>query len=142
MNKLNTLIILLFVAFVSGCDQAKEPASDKAPAKVEAVKGDSSQSENTASAKAPEVAQKVAEEAKEKEEKPKKPLNLAIPDTDVSAAAANDQGEAGEKRVLPNMFGKSEQGTKVGGGIIRDAENQDYVDSIEGAEVSVEFTTD
>ena len=130
----------------SGCDQTSEPADnagqDDAIKKVETVDAEPTKAlSNPAQASsetAPEMA--VTSKTSDAEKKPKKPLNLALPDSEISSA--DGQIDAEEQRVLPNMFGGSEQGTKVGGGIIRDAENLDYVDSIQGAEVSVEFKTD
>jgi len=86
--------------------------------------------------------------------KPKKKLNLTLTD-DVMATSQSDLNNAidiaendfdennfDENNTLPNMFGEKQEGTTVGGGVIRDAENEDYVDSIQGAEVNVEFKID
>ncbi|OUS06643.1 hypothetical protein A9Q81_01795 [Gammaproteobacteria bacterium 42_54_T18] len=82
-------------------------------------------------------------------EKPKKKLNLMLTD-DVMAISKSGSVNAidvaennlDEHNTLPNMFGAKQEGTTVGGGILRDAENEDYVESIQGAEVSVEFKID
>ena len=86
---------------------------------------------------------------KSNKEKPKKKLNLTLTD-DVMATSQSDfnnaidiaENDFDENNTLPNMFGEKQKGTTVGGGVIRDAENEDYVDSIQGAEVNVEFKID
>ncbi len=112
---------------VSGCDsKAPEPpvAKEKAAVVTDAPV------EATASTKKQEEKKKV-----------KKPLNLAMPDQE--GVVAEDGVVIAENNKLPNMFHDSKaEGTKVGGGIIRDEENENYVDSIQGAEVNVEFSID
>jgi len=91
----------------------------------------------------------VEQVSKVVKEKPKKKLNLTLSD-DVMAISKSgststiDVAEINldEHNMLPNMFGDKREGTTVGGGILRDAENEDYVDSIQGAEVNVEFKID
>ena len=93
-----------------------------------------------------EQANKVATVVKEK---PKKKLNLTLSD-DVMAIAESGaatnidvaENNFDESNALPNMFGEKQEGTSVGGGVLRDTENEDYVDSIQGAEVNVEFKID
>ena len=82
-------------------------------------------------------------------EKPKKKLNLTLSDdvmviAESGAATKIDVAENSldESNALPNMFGEKQEGTTVGGGVLRDTENEDYVDSIQGAEVNVEFKID
>jgi len=91
----------------------------------------------------------VEQVSKVVKEKPKKKLNLTLSD-DVMAISKSgststiDVAEINfdEHNTLPNMFEDKREGTTVGGGILRDAENEDYVDSIQGAEVNVEFKID
>ncbi len=131
---------------LSACDTKvpAEPVDDAVAtvtAKAAGVNSDSSSA----------LAVKVTNVTKEK---PKKKLNLTLSD-DVVASSARGLGNTievaendvdgngfGEKNALPDMFGEKQEGTIVGGGILRDAENEDYVDSIQGAEVNVEFKID
>lgn len=92
-------------------------------------------------------------------EKPKKKLNLTLSDDVIATSGGGlintidiaesnfdernfDENNFDEHNTLPDMFDAKQEGTTVGGGILRDAENEDYVDSIQGAEVSVEFKID
>ena len=81
-----------------------------------------------------------------------KVLDLTLPDEVVvkyfgdevkAATAVKDPGLV-DKNRLPDFFKNT--GTpdevKYGGGIIRDDENEDYINSIEGAEINVELTLD
>ncbi|MBV1920380.1 MAG: hypothetical protein KUG73_06835 [Pseudomonadales bacterium] len=90
-------------------------------------------------------ASKVAKKKLKKKlkEKPKKKLDLTL-SQDVMALSTNsfDESNLDEHHALPNMFEEKQEGTTVGAGILRDAENEDYVDSIQGAEVNVEFKID
>lgn len=78
------------------------------------------------------------------------PLNLALPTQELAIAqgggiAGGDTSEShqSENNKLPNLFnGDKKEGTTMGGGIIRDEENENYIDSIQGAEVNVEFSID
>ena len=142
---------LLLTLSLSACDT-------KAPDEPADVTSDA------ASALAVQVTKSVeatrsTEATKSNKEKPKKKLNLTLTD-DVMATSQSDLSNAidiakndfdennfdennfDENNTLPNMFGKKQEGTTVGGGVIRDAENEDYVDSIQGAEVNVEFKID
>ncbi len=88
--------------------------------------------------------------AKEKlEGKPKRKLDLtlskdvmALSTSSLKSTIAVAESSFDEKNALPNMFGEKQKGTTVGAGILRDAENEDYVDSIQGAEVNVQFKID
>ncbi len=142
---------LLLTLSLSACD-TKAPAEpvDGAAAAVTVKAKAAGVNSDSASALAGQ-ANKVANVATEK---PKKKLNLTLSgDVTVSSArglsnaidvAENDFDENGfdDKNTLPDMFGEKQEGTTVGGGILRDGENEDYVDSIQGAEVNVEFKID
>jgi hypothetical protein len=89
-------------------------------------------------------ASKVAK--KKRKEKPKEKLNLTLSHDVIglSGVVENsiDANNLHENNALPNMFEKEQEGTTVGAGILRDAENEDYVDSIQGAEVNIVFKID
>jgi hypothetical protein len=53
------------------------------------------------------------------------------------------QQEEGSKALLPDMFGAGKQQRKVSlsGGILRDPENEELLDSVNGAELSLEVKT-
>ena len=66
-------------------------------------------------------------------------LDLSIPpDQEI---ILEENGNISETNSSPNMFNleKKEDNISFGGNVIRDEENLEYVDSIEGAEVSIEM---
>ena len=108
----------------------------------------------TVDASSDSTSEMAMQESKVIKEKPKKKLNLTLSDdviatsgdgsiNTIDVAESNfDEHNFDEHNTLPDMFDAKQEGTTVGGGILRDAENEDYVDSIQGAEVSVEFKID
>ena len=123
----NKIIMVAIAASLWGCDQNDQGAASVAP-------------EATVPAEVVVPAVKAVTKAEESQEKKKKKLNLSIPESDLNGAVANDAGE--EAKVLPDMFVKREQGTKVSGDVLRDQENEDYLDSVQGAQVKIEMKTD
>ena len=88
-----------------------------------------------------------------KKKKPEKPLNLQLPNSsmplavdgmaEVEALLGEEAGRAAEREnVLPNLFEQKSARAKVGGSVIRDPENENYLDSLQGAEVNVEIEID
>ena len=88
-----------------------------------------------------------------KKKKPEKPLNLQIPASSIPPAVAGIaevetllgevEGQGMKKKnVLPNLFEQKSARAKVGGSVIRDQENENYLDSLQGAEVNVEIEID
>ncbi len=73
--------------------------------------------------------------------KVKKKLDLSIPSTIPDTATGSVEASK-DKPLLPDMFAKEESTTTIGGGLIRDAENEDYIDSIEGATIDIKVKTD
>jgi hypothetical protein len=67
-----------------------------------------------------------------------KPLDLSLPAEQV---VADDDIDFTEKSSAPNLFDQQAKEKKytVGGDVLRDKENLDYVDSVEGAQISVEM---
>ena len=139
-------VCLLLTLSLSACDT-------KAPVEPADVTSDAASASAVPVTKSVE-ATRSTEATKSNKEKPKKKLNLTLTD-DVMATSQSDLNNAidiaendfeennfDENNTLPNMFGEKREGTTVGGGVIRDAENEDYVDSIQGAEVNVEFKID
>ena len=64
-------------------------------------------------------------------------LNLDLPDNKTPPAEAS--ADLSKPDTLPDLFDQEKKADKVSvdGNILRDEENQDYVNSLEGAEVSV-----
>ncbi|MGK0442772.1 MAG: hypothetical protein ACJA0N_002591 [Pseudohongiellaceae bacterium] len=62
-------------------------------------------------------------------------LDLSLPDD----SASNNTILAEEKTQLPNLFDEkiTKKNISVDGGILREAENEDIIDSINGAEISI-----
>lgn len=120
------------VIMLSGCDHSSEIKEQKVEAPIESVTADERAVEGSVEV----AASKQEDEAK----KVKKPLNLHMP-VDDSVAVEGTQNFS-EKNKLPDLFVGHKEGTKVGGGILRDAENENYAESIQGAEVNVEFQLD
>lgn len=56
----------------------------------------------------------------------------------------SDDTDFSEREILPDMFDQAEKETRVSVGAkpLRDVENEDYVQSVQGAELKVEFKTD
>lgn len=67
-----------------------------------------------------------------------KNLNLELPDNKTPPSDVN--GDLSKPDALPDLFDQEKKQDKVsvGGNVLRDEENLDYVNSVEGAEVSVE----
>jgi len=131
---------------LSGCDQAPEGKEQQVDSPVGNTTVNAS-ADTTAESVAKTVGDRTAagdsaEASKRKEEakKTKKPLNLQMPAGD--DVVVGGVMELSEENKLPDLFVGHKEGTKVGGGILRDAENENYADSIEGAEVNVEFKID
>lgn len=76
----------------------------------------------------------------EGEEKPKKKLNLSLLNNLADSASAKPLAE--EQGVLPDMFATQESRTHLSGGLHRDEENPDLLDSVDGAEISIEIKID
>lgn len=133
---------VLLVFFLSACDA-------KAPVEPAEVPSSAPKVEVGEEAKNDSSSELPVQESEVNQKKPKKKLNLTLPE-DVMAPSISGsavsidvaENSLNEKNTLPNMFGGKQEGTTVGGGILRDSENEDYVDSIQGAEVSVEFKID
>ena len=75
---------------------------------------------------------------------PRQPLDLSLHPE--SAADPALQGDFSEHKKLPDFFEKDkkekkQQKVSVSGKPLRDATNPDYVDSVQGAEVSIEVKT-
>lgn len=70
-----------------------------------------------------------------------KPLDLTLPETQSLATSADEHFT--EKNSLPNLFKKQKKDKKVSlnGKLLQDKNNPDYVNSIEGAELSIEMKT-
>ena len=73
----------------------------------------------------------------EEPKKARKKLDLSIPLE--SADNYSVESATTEMALLPDMFSKSEARTKLRGGLIRDVDNEDYMDSIEGAKIDIEI---
>ena len=81
-----------------------------------------------------------------------RPLDLTLPNVvvedrfekngNMTDIASDEELSLGNR--LPDLFKKAgkKEGVHYAGGVFRDKENEDYLDSIEGAEISVEFTLD
>ena len=81
------------------------------------------------------------------EPKAKQPLDLTLTADVIPSATITEESEKLPLRVegkLPNMFADDadNNAVSVGGGVIREEDNPDIVDSVQGAEVSIEFKTD
>ncbi len=72
----------------------------------------------------------------------KKPLDLDLPAEEKSTSV--DHEDFSEQKILPDFFNpeEQEQNTVISGKLLNDPSNPDYVDSIEGAEVSVKMKMD
>ncbi|MCG8315077.1 MAG: hypothetical protein MI976_17860 [Pseudomonadales bacterium] len=152
----SVLFLWVVLSMVSGCDQQPSPGEAPAPesaatstpdksstpAKISTT-ADAHTTEVTPTSKKVEQAVDTAglndpEEGEKKQVKKKLDLNLS--ETDMALGRHSETER--QQKVLPNMFDAKKSGTKVGGGIIRDEENENYMDSIQGAKLNVEFQTD
>lgn len=125
-------MLVAVVVSLWGCDSQKEEAQPNKPVVVDPVDETPPQLDPS---------EKVVP-ANRNEEKPKKKqkLDLSIPEASI---IQNDQAQdATEPALLPDMFDQVDSSTSVGGEFLRNEENEDYLDSIEGARVKVEITTD
>lgn len=146
---LGRLCIVILTVLVSACDPKSESTPlDKEASEVEAVAPVAEDPMPSESADKSVNKQAVSPKAtKHEDKKPKKKLNLTLSDDVVPGVEGTvSHSEAAidveNNNKLPNMFGKQEKGTTYGGGLLRDEENEDYVDSIQGAEVNIEIKID
>ena len=79
---------------------------------------------------------------KEKKHKEKQRLNLAIPEENFNFPSGEVDELKEEATILPDMFEKTGKHFSVGGSILRDEQNEDYVDSIQGAQLNIKVATD
>lgn len=131
---------LLFA--LAGCDTEQQQADTIEKSTTANVKEVAESVVKQVKPESKETKKSEKQQEKKQAEKPAQPkLDLSISESDLSTANSQQQATADDPQLLPNMFGKKKEGTKVGGGIIRDEENENYMDSIEGAEVKVEIPT-
>lgn len=121
---------VFLILALSGCSQPDETESEDVTSETQRTAEETAINADSE----PDVA--VVKELDEPK-KTKKKLDLSIP---VESAENNTiESDTKEKALLPDMFTKSEATTKIGGGVIRDGENEDYMDSIEGAKIDIEI---
>lgn len=81
----------------------------------------------------------ASEQAAPKQATPKRTIDLTLPD---DWDAGNETiVEIPDDNLLPNLFTDKKKSKKasLNGKVLNDEDNKDYVDSIEGAEISVEI---
>lgn len=129
------IMLLVVVSVLWSCDQQKEevvPVKKQEQAQVDA--------KPVVAKPAPKVSVEETATVKKTEEQPKKKLNLSIPE--ISLAEGTQSPGVQKPGVLPNMFEKRQASTSVGGEILRNEENENYLESIDGASVNIEIKTD
>ena len=149
------LPMLTVIALLAGCDQQSTPETSSVGNTATAVRSqvptaaDKQDEQHIAGGQTgsavPETEEPMTTAGSNNVEEPekkqaKKKLDLKLSEADMVLGEGSQA--ANQNQVLPNMFHEKKQGTKVGGGIIRDEENENYVDSIQGAKLNVEFQTD
>lgn len=69
------------------------------------------------------------------------PMNLTLPDQQGTLPAANEHYSS--KNTLPNLFNAQpkDRNLSLSGKLLQDETSPDYVDSINGAEISIEVKT-
>ena len=62
---------------------------------------------------------------------------------DMSDLSDNPDDSYDRENLLPDLFasGEKDKGASISGGILRDGENPDLMQSVEGAEISIEIKT-
>lgn len=127
MNRPLSLVIMVSSALLVACDRQ----SGEAESNIEAS------SEQAVEAYPP---------AQQMDELPEqRPLNMNLPmGPPMDPSSRSDlQADYNKPNSMPDMFKESakkgsESRTKVGGKLITDPENPDYLDSVRGAELSIE----
>jgi len=135
--KVKIICAVVLLGVLSGCDDGQSRSADASRIN----------SAETASQERLQKVEQNAPQAVTDESKTKRSLDLTLTDDVIPAANIIEESDKLPVRVegkLPNMFAKdsAKDTVSVAGGVIREDDNPDLVDSVQGAEVSIEFKTD
>ena len=134
-------VLLLCIASLglAACDHAKTPPTVQAPPEVtlavSTVVEDKPQTLSGAAEAAVDDGPAIASE---------RILNLTYAPSPQDGAVPAGQGQVlGEQNLLPDMFGQQKKAgnISVSGGLLTDPEKDEYMDSVNGAEVSLKVRT-
>lgn len=133
------LLLCIAVPGLTACDQAKIPSAGETPPEV-------SVAPNTVVAGKPQTHLRADEAVLVEEEATasERILDLAYaPSPDDGPGPAGQGQVVDEKSLLPNMFDQQKKASKlsVSGGLLTDPEKEEYMDSVNGAEIGLKLRT-
>ena len=135
MTSCRTLLVTLLYTVMIGCSQ--EPANTQT--ETEVITPPERLQEKPPTAEQTPTGEQAGIDP-EPSPAEQKPLDLALPSGTGGELSAQDF----EQQKLPDLFEneKKESTVSVGGGVIRDSEQEDLIESLRGAEVSIKVKTD
>ena len=124
MKRRNSVLALILLVLVIACsepDSATKPASKHPDHQLSGDK-------------------RIESPGSQSEQSTKNALDLSIDKLPSAGINTDDSADFSAKPALPDLFEKTKKEKKasVSGGVLREEENPDYIESIRGAEVSVE----